>query len=131
MFLKHTRWAMLWALLILVLCGMPGKDIPHISFLELLSFDKFVHAGIFFVQFLVLARGLVLQTDVKLFQDSPKVTSLLFCIVYGGALEIMQQTLFEDRSASLYDFVANGFGALVGFYFYDKLENRFLKNLIK
>ena len=118
MFFKHTKWAMLWALFILILCGMPGKDIPHISFLELLSFDKFVHAGIFFVQFLLLTRGLVLQSDIKLLNVNPKLVSLLFCIIYGGTLEIMQQTLFEDRSASLFDFIANSFGSLIGFRYY-------------
>ena len=36
-----------WALLIFGLCAMPGRFIPSVSWLELLSFDKWVHAGIF------------------------------------------------------------------------------------
>ena len=131
MFLKHTKWAMLWALLILILCGMPGKDIPHISFLELLSFDKFVHAGIFFVLVVLTIRGFVLQTTFKPFQIKAKNTALYIAITYGGLLEIMQGTLFEDRSADVYDFIANSFGALIGLLIYDWVEKKFLVRMIK
>jgi VanZ family protein len=118
MFLKHTKWAMLWALLILILCGMPGKDIPHISFLELLSFDKFVHASIFFVFILLTIRGFVLQTNYSKLQASAKPIAFAICVAYGGLMEIMQGTLFLDRSADVYDFIANSFGCAVGWWSY-------------
>jgi VanZ family protein len=118
MFLKHTKWAMLWALLILILCGMPGKDIPHISFLELLSFDKFVHASIFFVFMLLTIRGFVLQTRYPKLQASAKPIAFTICVAYGGLMEIMQGTLFIDRSADIYDFVANSFGCAMGWILY-------------
>lgn len=126
MFFKHTRWALLWALLILVLCGIPGRDIPHISFLELLNFDKFVHAGIFFVLILLTVRGFVLQTTFLMMQQHPKTIAFIFCIIYGGSLEIMQGTLFEQRSADVLDFVANSFGVAVGVLLYDRVERVFV-----
>ena len=118
MFLKHTKWAMLWALLILILCGMPGKDIRHISFYELRSFDKFVHASIFFVFILLSIRGFVLQTNFLKLQQTAKPVSFGICVAYGGLMEIMQGTLFQDRSADIYDFIANTFGCLMGWVFY-------------
>jgi glycopeptide antibiotics resistance protein len=130
MFLKHTKWAMLWALLILILCGMPGKDIPHISFLELLSFDKFVHASIFFVFILLTIRGFVLQTNYAKLQTSAKPIAFIICAAYGGLMEIMQATLFQDRSADIYDFVANSFGCAMGWAFYKWIEKKFLIKLI-
>src|SRR3954467_11175141 len=99
MFLKHTKWAMLWALLILILCGIPGRDIPHISFLELLSFDKFVHAGIFFVLFALTVRGFKMQNSFEALQTSPKLSAFILCVAYGGLMEILQGTVFEERSA--------------------------------
>lgn len=131
MFLKHTKWAMLWALLILILCGMPGKDIPHISFLELLSFDKFVHASIFFVFILLSIRGFLLQPRFFKLQQNAKRNAFLICVAYGGLMEIMQGTLFIDRSADIYDFVANSFGCLMGWVFYDSIERKILIKLIK
>lgn len=131
MFLKHTKWAMLWALLILFLCGMPGKDIPHISFLELLSFDKFVHASIFFVFILLSIRGFLLQTNYPKLKVSAKLIAFAICVSYGGLMEIMQGTLFIDRSADIYDFVANSFGCTMGCVFYSWIEKTFLVKWIK
>lgn len=127
MFIKHTRWALLWALLILVLCGIPGRDIPHISFLELLNFDKFVHAGIFFVLILLTVRGFNLQTTFLMMQQYPKTIAFIFCVIYGGSLEIMQGTLFEQRSADILDFIANSVGVAVGTLLYDRVETLFLR----
>jgi VanZ family protein len=131
MFFKHTKWSMLWALIILVLCGIPGKDIPHISFLELLSFDKFVHASIFFVLILLTIRGFVMQTNFVNLQQSAKLIAFVGCVAYGGLLEVMQGTLFEGRSASIYDFIANSFGCTMGILLYQQMEKYFLIRLIK
>lgn len=131
MFWKYTRWSMLWALVILILCGMPGKSIPHISFLELLSFDKFVHAGIFFVLIVLTIRGWVLQTRFARLQQHAKLFSFIICVVYGGLLEIMQGTLFADRSASPLDFIANSFGCVMGVLLYGSIEQRILLRFIR
>jgi hypothetical protein len=131
MFLKYNWQAMLWALVILVLCGIPGKDIPHISFLELLSFDKFVHAGVFFVLMILSLRGFLLQTRFVKLQQSAKQIALIMCITYGALMELMQGTLFEGRSASVLDIVANSFGCVVGLLLYKKIEQRFLIYIIR
>ena len=131
MFFKHLKWAMLWALIILILCGIPGRDIPHISFLELLEFDKFVHAGIFLILVQLTARGLYLQTTLPSLKRSFKWMAFTACVLYGGALEIMQQTLFVGRSADIYDFIANSFGCVVGLLLYSRAEKLILAKFIK
>ncbi len=131
MFLKHTKWALLWALLILILCGIPGRDIPHISFLELLSFDKFVHASIFFVLMLLTVRGFILQTTFKQLNQSPKTIAFIICVAYGGLMEIMQGTLFIERSADIFDFIANSFGCTMAIIMYNWMEKKFLVKIIK
>lgn len=121
--MKHFWLPILWALVILALCAMPGRDIPHISWLEMLAFDKWVHAGVFFALSLLIVRGLKFSGP-----DRSHVTSvfiaLAIAIPYGGALEIMQQTLFSERSADIYDFIANSFGAACGVLLYRKLAVR-------
>lgn len=131
MFFKYNWPAMLWALVILVLCGMPGKSIPHISFLELLSFDKFVHACIFFTFFVLTVRGFSLQSRFLSLQQSPKLIAFIICVTYGGLMEVMQGTLFQDRSADVLDFIANSFGCTMGIVFYRGVENRILKYIIR
>jgi VanZ family protein len=125
------KWAMLWALIILILCGIPGRDIPHISFLELLSFDKFVHSGVFFVLTVLTIHGFLQQSTFVFITQKAKATAIIICILYGGVLEIMQGTMFEERSADVYDFIANSFGCFLGALFYNKIENKILRKIIK
>ncbi len=116
-----------WALFILILCGFPGKDIPHFSFLEILSFDKWVHAGMFFVLVLLGIRGFRLQNKFLGLKKHAALIAVGLSIAYGGILEILQGTIFQDRSADFYDFVANSFGCFVALLFYPKISKWFPK----
>jgi len=130
MFFKYNKWAILWALIIFILCVIPGKDIPTISFLELLSFDKFVHACFFFGLILFTIRGFLLQTNFIKLQQSAKPIAFAICVIYGGSLEIIQGTLCVGRTASVYDFIADSFGAVLGLLFYKWMEKTFLARFI-
>ena len=125
-FLDKMKWALLWAMLIFILCAIPGHDIPHISFLELLEFDKFVHAGLFFVLMLLMTRGFSLLEDKVLLKNNSKLIAVIICIFYGGALELMQAAFFVERSADIYDFIANSFGAVMGLLWYNWMNAKIL-----
>lgn len=108
----------IWTLIIFGLCSMPGKAIPKISWLELLSFDKLVHAGIFFIEQVLFMR--VLQP-----YKWGKWAALLFCLGYGAALELMQSYVFSERGGDVFDFIANATGALLGLLLYDTISKKF------
>jgi VanZ family protein len=110
----------IWTLIIFGLCSMPGKAIPKISWLELLSFDKFVHASIFFVEQILFMRALS-HLNKKTFYG---ILALLFCIAYGGCLELMQFYIFSSRSGDILDFMANSTGALLGFLLFSKVNKK-------
>jgi VanZ family protein len=129
MFLKHNLYGLLWALLILVLCGIPGRDIPHVSFLELLNFDKFVHASIFFVLVVLLINGFGKQSSIAAFHNFPAASAFIICVAYGGALELMQEAVFEERSADVYDFIANSFGCVVGLLLFKPVHKKILSRI--
>ncbi len=99
---------------------MPGKIIPRISWLELLSFDKFVHAGMFFVEQVLFMRALS-YLNKKIVVG---ILVLLFCILYGGSLELMQFYVFSSRSGDVLDFIANSTGALFGFLLFSKINKK-------
>ncbi|MBI3518704.1 MAG: VanZ family protein [Bacteroidetes bacterium] len=114
--------AIVWTLIIFALCSTPGKYIPTTNWLELLSFDKFVHASIFFtLTVLWLLHGF--QTH-KL-STAMIVIIIIGCIAYGGILEVMQATLFSQRSGDWLDFIANTFGCLMGWWIFHKNKQRF------
>ena len=131
MLFSKLKWAFAWAVLIFILCSIPGRDLPHVSFLELLQFDKFVHAGIFFVLMLLLTRGLLLQQGTSALKQNAKLFALIICVLYGGSLEIMQGAFFSERTADIYDFIANSFGAMMAFLFYAPIERKILSKFIQ
>ncbi|MBK8845734.1 MAG: VanZ family protein [Bacteroidetes bacterium] len=105
---------LLWAMLILVLCLMPGKELPKIWWLELLSFDKVVHAAVFAILTILFIRNLeVLNPTHPIFKNRI-LTAIAISSCYGGALEVMQGTLIEGRSADIYDFVFDALGCFLG-----------------
>lgn len=110
----------IWTLIIFGLCSMPGKAIPKISWLELLSFDKFVHASIFFIEQVLFMRALSHLSKKTLYS----LLALLFCITYGGCLELMQYYIFSSRSGDVLDFIANSTGALLGFWLFAKINKK-------
>ena len=118
MLFKHFYQTVGWALVIALLCGMPGKDIPHISFLELLSFDKWVHAGIFMILYCIA----LMNTNTYLLARGKALTMNRYliwigvCVAYGVVLEILQGLVFVERSADIYDAIANSAGVVIGYY---------------
>ena len=103
---------------------MPGQYIPTNNWLELLSFDKFVHASIFFG---MVSLWLVFLHSKQKLKTSNVIAVLLICILYGGLLEIMQATVFSQRSADWQDFIANSFGCIVAYYFFSKKKHLLLE----
>jgi hypothetical protein len=112
---KHPiRYLIIWFFVILGLCSMPGQYIPSTDFFELLKFEKWVHAGIFYV-LMLLCLNLIYKNNLS---NVYIYLFLLLCIIYGGLLEIMQAKLFSNRSADVLDFIANSFGCIVSFIFH-------------
>jgi len=80
-----------------------------------------VHAGIFFTLCYLLFVT-VIKKEQSFFRA---FIFFLLSIIYGGALEIMQATVFTQRSADWQDFVANSFGCLVALLFFRKLRKSY------
>ena len=106
----------LWALIILGMCSTPGRFIPTTSWLEILSFDKWVHASVFFILVSLFALAVIMHGQ-KLYLI---FVACILAIVYGGLLEIMQAKVFSERSGDWLDFIANSFGCLMALLFYKK-----------
>ena len=121
---KHSyKLAVLWALVIFGLCSMPGRFIPSVSWLELLSFDKWVHASVFFILVSLLGISVVSHQQTKnLFYFY-----FILSVMYGGLLEIMQAKVFSERSADWYDMIANSFGCVIALLLHQKIKRLIFK----
>jgi VanZ family protein len=127
---RYTWPVLVWALVILVLCAIPGRDLPHSDWLEALSFDKWVHAGVFFLLELLSIRSLAFSDSLRLRKYAILFTGIA-AVTYGGALELMQEAVFSERSADILDFIANSFGVLLAAAVYNKLAAKWPKVLSK
>jgi VanZ family protein len=123
MFLRSLLPAFIWTFVIFLLCSFPGDAIPSISWLELLSFDKWVHFGIFFLLQLLWMRGFYIQKKYSSLKRYFTLSALLICIPYGAALEMMQRFIFLSRSGDVLDFVANTVGAIMGSLLFSRFRS--------
>ena len=109
MFFKHLWLALLCALVVLILCVIPGQDMPQVG---IINFDKAVHAIMFGGLTFLFAKGFYKQTTYAFLNHDYLVTAFLFCTLYGGFLEIVQATVCINRAGDWLDFLFDGIGAL-------------------
>jgi len=124
-----NRWiiaSILWALVILVLCSIPGKDLPAASWFELISLDKWVHAAMFAIQYLLLIRAFAAEFISNIIYSLKNWLAVLIAVVYGALTEFYQHAFLTDRVADIYDFVANTVGVFIGVLIYKRYAARFL-----
>ena len=103
--------AIVWILLISLLCFLPGSAFPKQGWLEEISFDKYVHFGLFAI-LVFLWRF-----------EFPVIKTYHFIIlgaatVYGFGIEVIQHYFISNRSFDLYDVVADIAGSMAGLWFW-------------
>jgi VanZ family protein len=113
--LRYKLPLLVWALTILVLTLMPGKNLPHVP---LWSFDKLAHAFVF-----ALLMLLALRAKFKQQKSGNPYAAYLFlsCVFYGMLIELIQNYI-PGRSADFNDVIANTVGVLMGFLLYNKVH---------
>lgn len=118
MFIKYNLPGFIWALIILVLCSIPGTDIISFSLWDWVNSDKLAHATVFFILNVLLIRGFSRQYSSDLLFYYPIFMATFLAIAYGGLIELWQGAMFEYRTADIKDFVANSVGAVLGIFGY-------------
>lgn len=104
--LLHSKYpAIIWTIIIFVLCTIPSEHIPTPQSLN----DKINH----FIAF----AGF---TFFWLFRYTKPLNIILIAIFYGIAIEFWQAVLPESfhRGFDWYDALADGIGAIIGYFIY-------------
>jgi hypothetical protein len=121
---RPILYTLIWACIIFLLCATPGQYIPSADWLELLSFDKFVHAGMFFI-----LTSLLLLVAIKQGQLKQMIFVYFFISIgYGALLELMQAYCFSNRSADWKDIIANSFGCIAALLFLKKIKGLYTQS---
>lgn len=116
--------AFIWFIIANILFLMPGNDVPTVSFLDVIYFDKWVHAGLF--------CGLTFLTAYPFIKAGNSSKKLLIKIsivyaFYGVLIEFAQRYLAYERDFDVNDMVADAVGCAIGYI----ICNWFIKMLAK
>ena len=121
--LKFQWPAIVWSLLVLILCDLPMSDVPgHNNFFE--GFDKMVHLGFFFVLTVFLFYGKIKQQNSFEYRLLTIVKIMLINIALGGGIELLQWKVFTYRSAEWWDFFSDMLGLGMGVFSYLLLHRK-------
>lgn len=122
--------SVLWAILILIISGMPGDSIPQSKFWKIPHFDKIVHMALYFpLGFFLMAEFSL--SSVRWIQKLSVWMALLIVALYGGLIEVGQDYLFVNRSADWWDFFADILGGLLGILIFKWLFLRLFRRFQK
>jgi len=102
--------ALFWGFLISILTLMPQSKIPR----ELADMnDKLIHGGIYFLTALLIIFASLRYNFKNVLTRARMMTIWLFCVSFGGVIELLQANLVPGRHGDWLDFLANSFGALL------------------
>lgn len=115
--------ALCWTGVVLFFCLAPSNDIPAVNIPNL---DKLVHAFFHFVftilWFLFFKKQVKKKNQLKLL-----VVAVVFSVLFGIGIEILQDQFTTSRNGDFFDVLANFMGAVIAFSFVlfaKKIKNR-------
>lgn len=113
MAIKNAILGLLWTIFIVVICLIPGDNLPESSFFGDLPIDKIVHFLLYFVLFILMYVGFN-KMEIKY----SGLITFFYCLILGVVIEILQENFFKGRSGDIFDVLANVSGALCGWLSY-------------
>jgi len=114
MFLINNKLGIIWSLVIVGVCLIPGKNLPETSFLDGLGIDKIIHAFFYLVLILLVTRGLLKPSNYSFSRNKAIVVAFLYCAFFGIGIEFMQSAFVASRTGDVFDVLANNIGAFIG-----------------
>lgn len=115
--LKYQIWAIVWTVVILVLCNMKMPD-THGSGIFFEGFDKMVHLGFFYVLTILLFFGKIRHQHNYSFRSLTIFKIIVITAALGGGIELLQWKIFTYRSAEWWDFGCDMVGVFMGVFSY-------------
>jgi len=86
--------------------------------------DKLVHTGFFFVFSVLLCRGFINKSGVRVIQFSTFFLVCMISLTFGLLTEFLQYQFFTYRSGDWWDFFADSVGTGMGLFSYLVLVSR-------
>ncbi len=108
-----------------MLMCLPGSDVPKAGWLDKIYFDKWAHAGVFFL----LTFLFCLPFYNSSFKNSERIRYFMkiaiAVVLWGLTTEFIQKYFITGREFDLLDWAADSIGAFIAFLFCRK---KFIKS---
>ncbi|PLX05356.1 MAG: hypothetical protein C0594_07725 [Marinilabiliales bacterium] len=106
-----------WIVFISVLSLIPGNSFDPLQtpFWKKIYFDKFIHAGFYFVLNFLLLRRIELK---KLNKILFTILFSSFAFAYSGIIELLQGTVIISRNSDMIDLAANFAGITLAIIYF-------------
>ncbi|WP_207426524.1 VanZ family protein [Pedobacter sp. SYSU D00535] len=116
--IKHQYLAIIWSVLVLILCDIPmgAAETGHIPTFE--GMDKLVHTGFFFVLTVLMFYGKIRQQRSYVFRIKTILKILVIASALGAGIELLQWKVFTYRSADWWDLFCDIVGVGMGIFSY-------------
>ena len=91
----------------------PDLIFRQVSFLDIIYFDKWVHAGLFGGMTFLFSFPFI-----KKFKATKKllIYIAILCALYGVAMEYVQKYIAFERDFDYFDMLADGVGCIIGYF---------------
>ena len=114
--IRHQWPAILWAIIVLILCDLPPSSFKEAPVFE--GLDKLVHTGFFFVLTVLLFFGKIRQQHSYSYRIMTIAKIIIFTCLFGAVIELLQWKVFTYRSADWWDLFADMTGVGMGVFSY-------------
>ncbi|MBV9961912.1 MAG: VanZ family protein [Parafilimonas sp.] len=110
--------AIVWFIIANILFLMPGPDVPSVSFLDIIYFDKWVHAGLFCGLTILIAYPFI---KAGYFSKRLLTKIAIACALYGVLIEFLQKYVAFERDFDVFDMLADAIGCVIGYFAANRL----------
>ncbi len=109
-FFNTYTYSFLWAFLILCVCGMNGSYFPEIHFTDIIQPDSLAHITLFGLQTWFIATDRKRKSSTNGLPLRLILPAFVISAMYGVIIEVLQATVFINRSYDYMDMAANSLG---------------------
>lgn len=106
-----------WFFIVLVIMFLPGHEIPPVSWLEGINFDKLLHISVFGLLTILFCWPFYKSSFNKKERLQYFIKIAIATSIWGLTTELIQRYLVPGRYFDVLDWIADSIGALIAFWF--------------
>jgi VanZ family protein len=101
-----------WVAVIVFFSLIPADELPETPLINIPYFDKLVHLGMYFF------LAILLVNPLKTVKFPAFFFTVIFSVLLGGGLELLQLYCTKNRTGDWYDLLADVLGTVAGLLIY-------------